>query len=62
MKGVYKVANLDSGGFGMVLGRNRNPRKFFHHFFAKIFAWFIFYHVLCSTKFFLNLQEWKTKR
>ncbi len=36
--------------------------KNFHHFFAKKFAGFIFYHLLCSTKFFLNIQEWKTKR
>ncbi len=62
MKGVPQPSNLDSGGFSMVLGRNRNPRNFFHHFFAKKFAGFIFYRLLCSTKFFLNLQEWKTKR
>ena len=44
------------------LGGCETHSKIFRHFFAKIFVGFKFYHLLCSTKFFLNLQEWKTKR
>lgn len=46
----------------MISGGRGSLPKIFLHFFAKKFAGFIFYHVLCNTKFFLNLQEWKTKR